>query len=263
MHCGNIVLAWLRQQRLPWLDSLLAFSRTVSINVAVHARKVSTTPRCKNCSKVLLVWVMLRKSCSHFVRKERSSFLCIKVGETWFPYTWRVWSFMVCWVEHLESNTSSYFTKCIIKKHKLYSTLFISSFYSSFFLLLMFFLFSLLEPEMEQCLSLILRTFCPVMKTASTVNQKFWFSLGVYLQWCNGGALFDAWGVWGEYTFIKFSFVTLPENTLHAKRCNFCLMQRIPVHIHLFFNLHWTLICCPNQNSTATLVCIKCNSPTF
>ncbi|XP_078533949.1 maestro heat-like repeat-containing protein family member 1 [Lissotriton helveticus] len=36
---------------------------------------------------------------------------------------------------------------------------------------------SLREPEMEPCLGLILRTFCPVMKTASTVNQKFWFSL--------------------------------------------------------------------------------------
>ncbi|XP_078512205.1 uncharacterized protein LOC144771798 [Lissotriton helveticus] len=32
-------------------------------------------------------------------------------------------------------------------------------------------------PEMEPYLDLILRTLFPVMKTASTINQKYWFSL--------------------------------------------------------------------------------------
>ncbi|XP_078518444.1 uncharacterized protein LOC144783234 [Lissotriton helveticus] len=53
-------------------------------------------------------------------------------------------------------------------------------------------------PEIESHLGLILRTFYPVMKTASTVNQKYWFSLGVYLHWWKGAVLYDGWGSVGK-----------------------------------------------------------------
>ncbi|XP_078521637.1 uncharacterized protein LOC144790844 [Lissotriton helveticus] len=80
-------------------------------------------------------------------------------------------------------------------------------------------------PEMEPYLDLILRTFFPVMKTASTINQKYWFSLGVHLRWWSGRVRFDGWESRGEDTFIKFTFVTFPESTLHAKTCHFlCLI---------------------------------------
>ncbi|XP_078526060.1 uncharacterized protein LOC144798853 isoform X3 [Lissotriton helveticus] len=48
-------------------------------------------------------------------------------------------------------------------------------------------------PEMEPYLDLILRTLFPVMKTASTINQKYWFSLGVHLRWWSGRVWFDGW----------------------------------------------------------------------
>ncbi|XP_078521577.1 uncharacterized protein LOC144790741 [Lissotriton helveticus] len=48
-------------------------------------------------------------------------------------------------------------------------------------------------PEMEPYLDLILRTLFPVMKTASTINQKYWFSLGVHLRWWSGRVRFDGW----------------------------------------------------------------------
>ncbi|XP_078498741.1 uncharacterized protein LOC144754604 isoform X2 [Lissotriton helveticus] len=53
-------------------------------------------------------------------------------------------------------------------------------------------------PEIEPYLGLILTTFSPVMKTASTINQKYWFSLGVHLLWWSGRVRFDVWGSVGR-----------------------------------------------------------------